>query len=276
MVYVTPRETRDLRSRYRRFVAGGPIASLGLAVVAVEGTYLFGGSNIFVGLVLGTISLFSVLVLLSSFLPTGIKGVHCDAWWFFTLRPGNPNGDAFIALLEVLTVINRHEHPRDWPKEGLEAAKLATEPPDTVAQAHVYSAMHEWANGNIESARHTADVALSQLSAFLWPVTRYNAVRTCAIIFAATGDVKRARQLLDEWATHTPFDGFFLMAEACVLAVEERNDESLTTIRKAAIELAPSYPFREMKQQLIDGLEVFSPELKLAAEEELGLRPSTQ
>jgi hypothetical protein len=277
MTLVSPTTTDHLRERYRRFVAGGPSASAYLAIIAVGATYRFGASSPELGLSLGMISFFAVIFLISSLLPTAGKGAASDSWWLLTLKEEDSDGDAFVAFLKILVLANQYDHPKTWPEDLVRQAMTATAPLDTLVHAHVFAAIYFDTLKRQEEALAAAEVARQHLGASLRPGTRYSAVRVCAAVLATNGgDLATARALLDDWAAHTPLDAYYRWTDACVMWVEGRRKEGLDRIREAAIELAPTYPFLELKERLVEGLEDLSMELRIAAEEGLGMREAVQ
>jgi len=110
LVAMLPESTDGLRSKFLRFIAGGPAVTLLLFAVpiALPGT-LFSHTLLVMNLILAV----------SSLIPYTINGRSTDAKLLLGLGRRGPSADRLATILYLLAIDSRGTPPRDWPAESL-------------------------------------------------------------------------------------------------------------------------------------------------------------
>ncbi|MBC8163730.1 MAG: hypothetical protein H7Z42_21185 [Roseiflexaceae bacterium] len=220
-----PPDDRNLRRRMAWMIAGGPVASLLLALAGAGLVALQNNSTLdAIGLVL---AFMSGLICAVTLLPLRSGGFNSDGARLLMLARGGPTVDRYLANLALVASSLGGVRPRDWNPSLVEHAQAV--PDDTIdhrsAQLMAYS--HTLDQGDIQQAGTLLDDILANLDD--WPAPFRPSVLLEAAYYAARHRQQplQARQQLDQATSGTLVaPSTRLSAEATVLLAEGRAAEA--------------------------------------------------
>jgi hypothetical protein len=245
-VAMIPTGTHDLKRRMLLLVAGGPLASLLLALL----TFAFGHPLIHV---VGIISLFIFIV---TIIPMQSGGMMTDGKRMVRMMGKGPAAESEAALMALVSAWASGTEPREWPRDLVDRAVTAAAESIEQYNAHVFAYFHFLDAGDVDTARIHAMGAL-ELADTLPPAFKPSMELEAAYFIAHyDGDVARARQLYEG----VPKRGLGIYeyergrTEAAILLAEGQNEEA-HRIARAALDATPARnPFaRARLEELIAG-----------------------
>lgn len=225
-------EPSSLRVRTAVMVAGGPVASLVVGVLAVViwrtlGSWSPGpapalpGQLVSIGLL--TLGACSAAIGLVTLIPGQTAGFQTDGARLLHLYRGGPNADRDAAVQAVIASSMGGTRPRDWPPALLERVRGVDDGSYFEVVGWQLAQMHAADSGQRDAARRWLDLVLSHLDRLpevTRPAVRYDAARQLAI----AGDVEAARALvaLGGRSLGAPF--LAPLAELAILVAEGDHD----------------------------------------------------
>ena len=162
-VYAIPRDDRQLRRRRFVMVAGGPVASLLLALLAAAGLVASDGAGVW-PVVASQVALMSLAIGVLTLVPHRSGGLTSDGGQMWQLLRGGPGVEQRLATQLLLTALVGGVRPRDLDETLVARALAATDPPDATT-AHYLAYWREMDRGNITAAASHLDYALNHRAA---------------------------------------------------------------------------------------------------------------
>ena len=162
-VYAIPRDDRQLRRRRFVMVAGGPVASLLLALLAAAGLAASDGAGVW-RVVASQVGLMSLAIGVLTLVPHRSGGLTSDGGQMWQLLRGGPGVEQRLATQLLLTALVGGVRPRDLD-ETLVARALATTDPAYATTAHYLAYWRDMDRGNITAAASHLDYALTHRTA---------------------------------------------------------------------------------------------------------------
>lgn len=162
-VYAIPRDDRQLRLRRFVMVAGGPVASLLLALLAAAGLVASDGAGVW-PVVASQVALMSLAIGVLTLVPHRSGGLTSDGGQMWQLLRGGPGVEQRLATQLLLTALVGGVRPRDLDETLVARALAATDPPDATT-AHYLAYWREMDRGNITAAASHLDYALNHRAA---------------------------------------------------------------------------------------------------------------
>ena len=117
-----PTDSRNLPSRTMAYVAGGPAASLLLAISALGLLYVVPTS---IGIVLSIIAMSSFFIGIVTLIPTRMGGLVSDGARLLMLRRSGPEAERWCAIAAVGGASMAGKRPRDWDEEMIRRSLLS-------------------------------------------------------------------------------------------------------------------------------------------------------
>lgn len=194
MAAAMPPDGVDLRRRFAVMVAGGPLASLLLALVAGGAWALLPeGAARFTA---AATALASAAFFLATAQPFGAGGGFAsDGGRLVRLWRKGPEGEREVSVLALTATAMGGTRPRDWPSAIVEAALRPGDGSITEIAARVYAAQRASDVGDPGGAADHLDRAL-EISSGASPLLRSVVAVEAAWLRAARGDVEGAGELL--------------------------------------------------------------------------------
>ncbi len=196
MAAAMPPDDRDLRRRFSVMVAGGPLASLLLALAGWAAWAMLPlGLPRFLA---GVTAIASTGFFLATAQPFGAGGGFAsDGGRLLRLWRKGPVGEREVAMLALTAASAGGARPRDWAPAIVDAALLPADGSVMELVAHVYASSRASDTGDAA----TAEVHLAraiELGRDLSPMLRSLVAAEAAWLRASRGDVEGARALLAE------------------------------------------------------------------------------
>ena len=147
-----PRTEDRLATRFRWFAAGGPIASIVLAVVCLSLPQVLPLSD-FSHLLLMIVGLFSALIAVITLIPSRTGGLASDGLRILTLGRNTPTAQADILLLRAMVMMETENRDQRLPQEDLERLSQEESVPEAMRAAMGYFAYNQLLrDGKIDEA----------------------------------------------------------------------------------------------------------------------------
>jgi hypothetical protein len=242
-----PVDLHDLDRRMARMVIGGPLASLGLAILgvplllAVRAEWL-GPVGLWEPVAL-VVAVGSLGIFLVTLIPGQAgKGLRTDGRRWLDLRRGDERARAEAAMLALTAASVGGVRPRDWDRDLLERAACFGD--QSTVDASAFLLLHEFHldRGEIDEAREGLERALDLWSEL--PSLMHASLAVTAAYFEARhGDLATARRWLEEAKGPLVEDWQLRLAEAAVAAAEGRPDAARERVG-AGLEALPRARFR--------------------------------
>ncbi len=159
-VYAIPRDDRHLRRRRAVVVAGGPLASLLLALLATAVWQATTGSGLWPTLLFQT-GLMSFTIAVLTLVPYRSGGLTSDGGQLLQLLRGGPRVEQRMAAHLILTALVGGVRPRNLD-DRLMARALATDNPAEAVGAHYLAYWRDLDRGDLAGATAHLDAALAQ------------------------------------------------------------------------------------------------------------------
>lgn len=198
-----PTDTQGLTRRLGWMVAGGPLASLALAIFAGALSALPGLTPLARFVVVVTAAMSGVLTL-ATLVPMRANGFVSDGGRLLRIFRGGPSAEREGATLPLLALSTAHVRPRDWPAELIGAATRLRDGTMDECYAAVFAYLHALDAGRLDEAGRWMDrvVELSRT----YPPSFAPALFVEAAWFEAfhRGRLERARALMAEVPEKSP------------------------------------------------------------------------
>ena len=228
-VYAIPRDDRQLRRRRFVMVAGGPVASLLLALLAAVGLSASDGVGVWPA-VTSQVALMSLAIGVLTLVPYRSGGLTSDGGQMWQLLRGGPGVEQRLATQLLLTALVGGVRPRDLDEALVARALAATDPPDATT-AHYLAYWHEMDRGNIAAAAAHLDYALTH-RATTTPVAQAAFAAEAAYLTARHDPTPNAPATAEAWlklaTPRGPADSNYRRAQAAVHLAHGRAAEALT------------------------------------------------
>ncbi len=233
-----PTDARNLVRRMTAYVAGGPVASLLLAVSAF-GLFFIAPPSI--GVILTLVAVASLVIGVATLIPNKAGGLVSDGARLKMLREGGPEAARWSAIGALDGALMAGERPRDW-KEGLVQGSLSRRD-NSFDDAGASSTVHyhaldlgrkdeaEALLGRALSAKDVPEVTRSQIlleAAFFQAYFRHDAGEARTFFSDARPEKVLEKHLL-------------LRAEAAILFAEGANEAAKEKARKSLEALDGSF-----------------------------------
>lgn len=161
MAATYPKTNHRLRARFAAVVAGGPVASLLLAIAAATALHIVPGSFPLVRVELGWLRLLSALVFVGTSVPVPSGAFVSDGLRFLRITRGGPHGDRELALITLACSQLTGVRPRDWDESLICRALKLRDGSIFECQMHLYSYLHAVDSGAIPEAAGSIGSALA-------------------------------------------------------------------------------------------------------------------
>ncbi len=196
MAAALPPDGRDLRRRFSVMIAGGPVASLVLALAGgAAWSAMPDGTTRFLA---GVTALASAAFFLATAQPFGAGGGFAsDGGRLLRLWRKGEVGEREVAILALTTASIAGTRPRDWPAELVEAALRPGDGSAMELAAHVHAAQRACDAGDLDAGLAHLDRA-GELARDMSPLLRSMVAVEAAWLRASRGDVAGARGLVAE------------------------------------------------------------------------------
>jgi hypothetical protein len=194
MAAAMPQDDRDLRRRFSVMVAGGPAASLLLALAcwAAWAALPFGLARFLAGVT----AIASAGFFVATAQPFGAGGGFAsDGGRLLRLWRKGPVGEREVAMLALTAAAAGGARPREWTPAIVEAALLPADGSVMELVAHVYASSRASDTGDPAAAEVHIERAMA-LGQDMSPILRSLVAVEAAWLRAAIGDVEGARPLL--------------------------------------------------------------------------------
>ncbi len=194
LAFSTPTDTHDLRRRTAVMIAGGPVASVLLGVLALAATRVAPGEWGDLALLIGVASMGIALV---TVWPGRTGGFLTDGARMLRLVRGGPMADREAAILAVLTQSISGVRPRDWDAGTVAALDIDTGADPMAESALAFLTSRAFDTGDAPAARAALARRVED-----WDegpsVTRGGLAADAALFEAGVrGDAERARAWLE-------------------------------------------------------------------------------
>jgi hypothetical protein len=228
-VYAIPRDDRQLRRRRFVMVAGGPVASLLLALLAAVGLSTSDGVGVWPA-VASQVALMSLAIGVLTLVPYRSGGLTSDGGQMWQLLRGGPGVEQRLATQLLLTALVGGVRPRDLDEALVARALAATDPPDATT-AHYLAYWREMDRGNIAAAAAHLDYALTHRTTTT-PVAQAAFAAEAAYLIARHDPTPDAPAKAEAWlklaTPRGPADSNYRRAQAAVHLAHGRAAEALT------------------------------------------------
>jgi hypothetical protein len=235
-----PTDTRDLTRRLGWMIAGGPLASLALALVAGAAASLPGLPPL-ARLVIGTTAVVSGLLTVVTLVPMRASGFVSDGGRLLRIFRGGPTAEREGATLPLLALSTAHVRPREWPAELIGAATRLRDGTADECYAAVFAYLHALDAGRTDEAGRWMDriVELSRT----YPPSFAPALFVEAAYFEAfhRGRLERARALMAEVPEKSPIVKAYARALAeAAIALRAGEPARARELAAAGLEKTPA------------------------------------
>jgi hypothetical protein len=213
LTIMLPPDEIDLATRFSRFVAGGPLASLLLTAGGLGGA-LAAPAGSFPELIAGLAGAGSALACLLTMVPFRSGGFSSDAKHFLALRQRSPAAEATLTLLRAYAHLQTDRPLRELPIAAIERARTADGVWEGQPASLAYFAyLHHLEAGRMTEAREALDVLLGGVETL--PAGMGEALHLEAVLFHAfvTRDRAQAEAAWERFQT-TPLVEVFELALA--------------------------------------------------------------
>ncbi len=256
MAVTVPQDTGDIVRRFAWAVAGGPVTSLALALLAAFGSAAAPADADLLRLWLATIAVTSAVIFLVTVQPFGAGGGFAsDGGRLWRLLRGGAPAAQEAALLTLASLAVAGVRPRAWPPNAVERVVAPQRHGPYAAAGSMLAAQHFLDRGEEARAGEAVDLLLA-----LWPeqpdLLRASIAADLAFFLVdRRGDTVRARELLAEARGPLAEPHRVLRAQAAIrLAVGDRWG-ALTAVAAAREALArPLLEANDMDRELLDAL----------------------
>ncbi len=214
----------QLPRRMLTMVAGGPVASLAGAVLALLLAWAMGPGP--ARLLAGVFGVFSFLIAIATAMPQSFGGFKSDGQRVLELLRGGADAQRWCALA-TLSALALKERPRDWPKEIVELSTRDSD--DSYDGISALWLRHSWHldRGEKAEAGEWLERALEVVEC--WPAAARPLIYSSATYFYAmeSGDPIKAQRYLElaRKSGFLPPEGKAL-AEAAAAVANGRSDEA--------------------------------------------------
>ena len=238
MVSAMPTHSRNLRSRYSLFIAGGPVANLLTGALALYMHHLlkaYHPSLVALSLAgyvlhhaLSAFGWLSVVVGGLNLLPLKLTSGHTiDGKRLQQIFHGGPAMHQQLGLLHIQSLTQAGIRPREWDFAVVE--QLLAHRSNTVLDcyAHIHAYSYYFDHGELESFRLHLNEALDRRKTAPVALQQYLLTQAASIAALYTHDTEQARYWLDRAQQVKPFtkeEGLF--AQAAVAYAEGRLSEA--------------------------------------------------
>jgi hypothetical protein len=227
-VYAIPRDDHQLRRRRFVFVAGGPVASLLLALLAA--LMALATSAGVLSFVASMVALLSLAIGVMTLVPHRAEGLTSDGGQMLQLWRGGPRVEQRLAIQLLMTALVGGLRPRDLPDALFDRALTATEPEEAIG-AHHLAYWRDLDRGDVAGAAAHLDVVLAQRVA-VPPAAQATFAAEAAYLTARHDPTLDAPATAEAWlklaTPRGPADSNYRRAQAAVHLVNGRPDDART------------------------------------------------
>jgi len=213
----TPDPSAPLAPQLRRLIAGGPLASLVLAVLGLILAVWFEGRAGAYGLIIGCLSF---LIFLVTAMPLRAGGFMSDGMQFLELRRGGGAVTERQVLLRLMGVSYAGTRPRDWdPQLVQDALALQGAEPLRRVAGRIFGLYHAMDRGDADGLREHADWLAQHLDDYPDGFRQSITLELC-VVAAQRGDLPAAREWWKRSRGGVVDSARRALAEASVAALE--------------------------------------------------------
>lgn len=233
-----PTDSRNLVRRMTAYVAGGPVASLLLAVLAFGLLFVAPPS---IGIILGSVAVASLLIGVATLVPNKAGGLVSDGARLKMLREGGPEAVRWSAIGALGGASMAGERPRDWDEELVRSSLAHRDGSFDDAGASSTAYYHALDLGRKDEAEALLGRALH---ADAVPEMMRSQVLLEAAFFQAYfhHDAGEARTFFSEARPEKVLEKHLpLRAEAAILLAEGENEGAKEKARKSLEALGKSF-----------------------------------
>jgi hypothetical protein len=191
-----PTDTRDLPRRLAMVIAGGPLASVALALAAWGAAALAGRSP--AGVLLSVLALMSAGLAAATLIPMSSGGFTSDGGRLLRLMRSGPVAEREAATLPLIALWSSDTAPREWPRELVEAVTAHRDAKMEECYGNLLAYYHENDRGDTAAAGARMDRVMALIDTF--PAAMAPSVYAEAAYFEgfARRDAARARAHLEK------------------------------------------------------------------------------
>lgn len=156
-----PRSEDRLATRFRWFAAGGPIASIVLALICFVLTQVLPLAG-FSYLLLMILCIFSTMIAIVTLIPSRVGGLASDGLRIITLGRDNPTAQADLLLLRAMVMMETGGSTQGLPQEELQRLAVDNSIPEAMRAAMGYFAYAQLLHENqIEQAAEQLEAVMA-------------------------------------------------------------------------------------------------------------------
>ena len=241
-----PTDTRDLPRRLALMVAGGPLASVALALLAWLPLGLGAPLSALARLALGLLTALSAGLAGVTLLPMRSGGFTSDGGRLLRLARGGPVARREAATLPLLGLFAAETPPREWPRELIDAATELRDGSMEECYAAVFAYYHALDSGDAARAGWWIDRVVELSGAYPPALAPSLFVEAAYFEGACRRDAARARRLLarvpEKSFVVKPFDR--ARAEAALALAEGDRERAREHARRALAAIPAGSAFR--------------------------------
>ncbi|MGZ8379810.1 MAG: site-2 protease family protein [Gemmatirosa sp.] len=235
-----PLDTARLRTRMALVVAGGPMASVLLAVAAWALARALTGAPL-AQVVLVALSILSAGIACVTLIPLRSGGFSSDGARLLRLAQRGPEARREAATLPLIAMMGAGTPPREWPADMVRAA---WEPADGSMEecfGQLLAYLHLLDLGRVEEAGAAIDRVMALRAAFPAPFAPSLDVEAAYFAGAHRDDAARARALLAQLPARSPAVQAWDRARAEAAALRAEGDAAgAARVAAAALDGAPA------------------------------------
>lgn len=242
MAATFPKDSHRLRARFGAVVAGGPIASLLLAIAAAATLIVVPPSYPLVRIEISWLRLLSALVFVGTSIPIPNGAFVSDGLRFLRITHGGPHGDRELALITLVCSQFTGVRPRDWDKKLIRRALTLRDSSMFECQMQLYSFFHAIDSGELAEAADSIENALALVPKVPDSLKADCLLEAAYFESAFLNRPSKARALLARLPSRAygvlESDRFRALG---ALALSEQDFSSARTLLQRAIACAPSW-----------------------------------
>jgi len=229
--------------RRRRFwlVAGGPIASIGLAILCWTAAYCISHHIPFLSDALIISSLLSALIAFVTLLPHSSGGFPSDGFQLLGLLGKRTDSEklGFVSLLYSLSVSGTR--PRDLPREIIEmGVESGSSEPSIDASSELFAYLHYLDHGMIDLAKRHLEKSLQDFDRLPQGIKQGYALEAAYFAWVHLHDKKRALDWFNKGNGGLVDPAARSRVEAAMLLMDGRLNEAQSKIELARTQLDKS------------------------------------
>lgn len=230
-----PTRTDGLRPRFAAVCAGGPVASLLLALAAAAALPMLAGSHRLLAFELKWIRLISAGVFLFNAVPIPNGPFVSDGMRLLRILGRGPVADRELALLTLTALQSGGVRPRAWDGSLILAGLAVRDGSMFECQFHLWSYAHQLDLGRFDEAGAALDRALALAPRTVAALRAQCALESAFFEAAHRRRPEVARAALERVPRHAPFvtESDRLRAAAAVALAEGRARDAADLVRRA-------------------------------------------